>query len=29
VGRHSGYVVLRGIGLDELSFGLPGEVSDA
>jgi hypothetical protein len=29
VGRHSGYVVLRGIDLDELSFGLPGEVSDA
>lgn len=29
VGRHSGYVVLRGIGLDELSFGLPGEASDA
>jgi hypothetical protein len=29
VGRLSGYVVLRGIDLDELSFGLPGEVSDA
>lgn len=29
VGRHSGYVVLRGIDLDELSFGLPGEASDA
>jgi hypothetical protein len=29
VGRHSGYVVLRGIDLDELSFGLHGEVSDA
>jgi len=29
VGRHSGYVVMRGISLDELSFGLPEQVSDA
>ena len=29
VGRLSGYLVLRGINLDELSFGLPGEATDA
>jgi hypothetical protein len=29
VGRRTGYLVLRGIGLEELSFGLPGEVEDA
>lgn len=29
VGRQSGYLVLRGIDLDDLSFGLPGQVSDA
>ena len=29
VGRHNGYLVLRGIDLDELSLGLPGEASDA
>jgi hypothetical protein len=29
VGRHSGYLVLRGIDLEDLSFGLPGRVSDA
>lgn len=29
IGRHSGYLVLRGIDLDDLSFGLPGRVSDS
>lgn len=29
LGRQSGYLVLRGIDLDDLSFGLPGQVSDA
>lgn len=29
VGRHNGYLVLRGIDLDDLSFGLPDRVSDA
>jgi hypothetical protein len=29
VGRHSGYLVLSGIDLVDLSFGLPEEVSDA
>jgi hypothetical protein len=29
VGRHTGYLVLRGIDLDDLSFGLPGRASDA
>jgi hypothetical protein len=28
VGRHSGYLVLRGINLEDLSFGLPDRVSD-
>lgn len=29
VGRHYGYLVLRGIDLDDLSFGLPDRASDA
>jgi hypothetical protein len=29
VGRRNGYLVLRGLHLEELSFGLPGEVEDA
>ena len=29
VGRRSGYLVLRGLGLEELSFGLPELVEDA
>jgi hypothetical protein len=28
VGRNNGYLVLRGIDLDDLSFGLPAQVSD-
>lgn len=29
VGRHTGSLVLRGIDLEELSFGLPDRISDA
>jgi hypothetical protein len=29
VGRHYGYLVLRGIDLEDLSFGLPDRASDA
>ncbi|NEX21566.1 DUF3301 domain-containing protein [Thiorhodococcus mannitoliphagus] len=29
VGRQSGYVVMRGLSVEELSFGLPTDVGDA
>lgn len=28
VGRRSGYLVMRGLGLEELSFGLPEQIED-
>ncbi len=29
IGRRTGYIVLRGMNLEELSFGLPSETQDA